>query len=182
MNVRERKLKRKIRTLQKENERLTEENTFYQKEYERLTAENIYLLMETETLKKTVAKLEGKGKKKVKIKPNTSGKKKKPGRKPGFKGTSRKKPDHVDEVIEVHLRVCPDCGNLLRKPFEITKNYIEDIPPSTATIYNHIKLLSQYYQKEYEEIREHIRKSEAVNADETNWKINGENSLDGVLQ
>jgi len=128
VNVRERKLKRKIRTLQKEIERLTEESTFYQKEierlteestfyqkeierlteestfyqkeYEGLTAENIYLLMETETLKKTVAELEEKGKKKVKIKPNTSGKKKKPGRKPGFKGTSRKKPDHTDEVIE----------------------------------------------------------------------------------
>ena len=116
MNVRERKLKRKIRTLQKEIERLTEESTFYREEYtfyreeytfyreeyERLTAENIYLLMETETLKKTVVELEEKGKKKVKIKPNKSGKKKKPGRKPGFKGTSRKKPDHTDESIEYY--------------------------------------------------------------------------------
>lgn len=252
MNVRERKLKRKIRTLQKEIERLTEENTFYREEstfyreeYERLTAENIYLLMETETLKKTVAELEEKGKKKVKIKPNTSGKKKKPGRKPGFKGTSREKPDHTDEVIEVHLPVCPECGNPLGEPFEITTHCIEDIKiPSTthvtevrtlryycthcekpvsarsgeampkcrlglnvtllaafmkyelhlplgkicknlevcfglkttpATIYNHIKLLSQYYEGEYEKIKERIRKSEAVNTDETSWRINGKN-------
>ena len=245
--MRERKFKRKIRTLQKEYERLTEENTFYQKEYERLTVENIYLLMETETLKEKVAELEEKNKKKVEIKPNTSGKKKKkkPGRKPGFKGTSRKKPDHVDEVCEVHLPACPDCGNPLGEPFEITKHYIEDIiipstthvtevntpryycthckkpvsaqsgdampkcrlglnvtllaaymkyelhlpldkirksleifsglKTTTATIYNHIKLLSEHYQGEYDKIREHIRKSEAVNADETSWRINGEN-------
>jgi transposase len=44
-----------------------------------------------------------------------------------------------------------------------------------ATIYNHIKLLSQYYEGEYEKIREHIRESEAVNADETSWRINGKN-------
>ncbi len=90
MNVRERKFKRKIRNLQKENEELTEENTFYREVYERLTAENIYLLMETETLKQNIEDLEGKkeSKKNLTIKANTSGKKKKPGRKRGFKGTS----------------------------------------------------------------------------------------------
>jgi len=244
--VREKKLKRENRNLQKENGRLTEENTFYRKEYERITAENIYLLMENETLKQNVADLEGEkeSKKNLKIKANISGKKKKPGRKRGFKGTSRKKPDHVDEVYEVTLTACPECGTPLKESTEIVTRYIEDIKPSvphvtevrthryscprckkivsaqsqdampkcrlgknvtllaahlkyelhlpldkirkslevcfgikttTATIYNHIKSLSQHYKEEYDKIRDHIKESEAVNTDETGWRINGVN-------
>jgi transposase len=244
--VRERKVKRENRKLQEENERITEENTFYREENERLTAENIYLLMETETLTLKVAELEGKGKSKKnpKIKSNTSGKKKKRGRKSGFKGTSRKKPDHVDEVCEVILTVCPECGTLLGEPTETVTRYIEDIKPSVpyvtevrahryscphckkivsaqssdampqcrlgknvtllaaylkyelhlpldkirknleicfglkttnTTIYNHIKSVSQHYKGEYDTIRDCIRESEAVNIDETGWRINGTN-------
>ena len=73
---------RENRHLQREIERLTEEITFYRDEYERLTAENIYLFMEKETLILKVAYLEGEkeSKKNLRVKPNTSGKKKKPGR------------------------------------------------------------------------------------------------------
>jgi transposase len=49
------------------------------------------------------------------------------------------------------------------------------IKTTTATIYNHIKSLSQHYQEEYDKIQDHIRESEAVNTDETGWRINGVN-------
>jgi transposase len=247
VNLRERKLVRENRNLQREIERLTEEITFYREEYERLTAENIYLFMEKETLILKVAYLEGEkeSKKNLRVKPNTSGKKKKPGRKSGFKGTSRKIPDHVDEVYEVILPACPECGTPLGDPTETVAHYVEDIRPSipyvtkintnryyclhckkivsaqssdampqcrlglrvtllaaymkyelhlpldkirknleicfglkttTATIHNHIKLLSSYYKGEYDRIRDHIRESEAVNVDETGWRINGVNN------
>jgi hypothetical protein len=68
------------------------------------------------------------------MKPNTTGKKKKPGRKSGFKGTSRKIPDHVDEVCEVHLPVCPECGTPLGKPTETVTHYIEDIKPAAPHV------------------------------------------------
>jgi transposase-like protein len=108
----------------------------YREENERLTAENIYLLMETETLTLKVAELEGKGKSKKNpiIAPNTSGKKKRPGRKPGFKGTSRKKPDHIDKCIDVTLSTCPQCGTPLKDPVEVTERTVEDVDPPKPRI------------------------------------------------
>jgi transposase len=148
VNLRERKLLRENRNLHKDNERLTKENTSYREDNERLTkentsyrednetliAENIYFLMEIETLTSQIAELEKKKSKDLNIKPNTTGKKKKPGRKPGFKGTSRKIPDHVDEVCEVHLPVCPECGTSLGEPTETVTHYIEDIKPATPHV------------------------------------------------
>ena len=260
MTLKERKLGRENRRLHKENEVLTEENTFYKERYEvlteentfykeryeTLTAENIHLWMENQTLKYGTADLKGKkSEKKVTIKPNTSGKKKKRGKKKGSKGTSRRIPDHVDEVVDIILPFCPDCGNPLGKPFEVTKRYIEDIIPSTphvtqvntgryyctcckkpvsaqshdalpkcrlglnvtflaaymkyelhlplakirknlelcfglkttaTTIYRHIKLLSEHYKGEYDRIKGYIRESEALNVDETGWRIKGVNN------
>jgi len=258
VTVREIKLKRENRNLHKENEILTEEitfykeryevlteeNTFYKERYETLTAENIHLWIENQTLKYG-AELKGKkSEKKVTIKPNTSGKKKKRGRKKGSKGTSRRIPDHVDEVVDMILFFCPDCGEPLGESFETTKRYIEEIIPSkphvtqvnthryyctcckkpvsaqsedalpkcrlglnvtflaaymkyelhlplekirknlelcfglkttATTIYRHIKLLSEHYKEEYDKIREYIRESEALNVDETGWRIKGIN-------
>jgi len=50
-----------------------------------------------------------------------------PGRKPGHKGVWRRRPDHVDERVEVPLDRCPQCGGPVYrvKPVE---QYIEDIP------------------------------------------------------
>jgi regulator of replication initiation timing len=112
-----RKLQRQNRALREELKRVTAESTFFQQEYERLKAENIYLLMENETLKQRWEDLKGKRKKKsYHIKPNTSGKKKKHGRKPGFKGTSRKRPDRTDDIIAVTFVTCPECGTALGDP------------------------------------------------------------------
>ena len=79
---------------------LTGAITFFKEEYERLTAENIHLLMEIETLKERITNSKGGKKKKTYSQtPQPSLKKKKRGRKPGSKGTSRKVPDHVDDYL-----------------------------------------------------------------------------------
>jgi transposase len=53
---------------------------------------------------------------------------KKPGRKPGHLGCYRRPPQEVDEVIEVPLPACPQCGGAVtdRQPL---RQYIEEIPP-----------------------------------------------------
>ncbi len=109
---------------------------FIFEEYERVTAENIYLLMENETLTLKVGELEGEkeSEKTLKVNPTTTRKKKKPGRKSGFKGTSMRIPDHVDEVCEVILPVCPECGTLLGAPSETVTHYVEDIKPSVPHV------------------------------------------------
>jgi transposase len=52
-----------------------------------------------------------------------------PGRKPGFRGTYRRCPPHIDQEIEVPLemKTCPDCQSPLdRRPLS---QIIEEIPP-----------------------------------------------------
>lgn len=53
---------------------------------------------------------------------------KRPGRKPGHRGTYRQVPAHIDEEVEVPLPCCPGCGGPVedRAPLE---QYIEEIPP-----------------------------------------------------
>jgi hypothetical protein len=53
---------------------------------------------------------------------------KRPGRKPGHEGVYRRRPRQVDEVVEVPLPACPQCGGKLedRKPLV---QFIEEIPP-----------------------------------------------------
>ncbi|MGD2251259.1 MAG: IS66 family transposase, partial [Candidatus Methanofastidiosia archaeon] len=89
-----------------------------------------------ETLKEKITELK-EGKKKKKIYPTTpkkSGTKKKPGRKPGFKGTSRKKPDHIDDVVEATCDACPHCGSVLGTSVEVTERYVEDITPPKSHV------------------------------------------------
>lgn len=54
--------------------------------------------------------------------------KKRPGRKPGHGGAYRRRPQHVDEEVEVPLECCPDCGGPLHNCFPLVQ-YIEEIPP-----------------------------------------------------
>jgi len=227
-----RRFERKVKRLEEENKRLTEENVFLRKK--------------VKSLEKKISELEKKRKstRKPRVKSNTSGKKKKPGRKPGFKGTSRKKPDHVDEVVDVTLSSCPHCGTPLGESYEQRERCAEDIvillprvikyiihryycshcqtsvsaapddviphcrlginvmllaafqkfelhlsyekirknlemlygiETTTATLCNAVKLISKYYKEEFEKIKDHIKKAKAVYADETGWRINGEN-------
>jgi len=61
-------------------------------------------------------------------KPRPKGRKKKPGRKAGHAGCSRRKPDRIDRTEEHRALTCPDCGHAL-KPCQGTRHRdIEDIP------------------------------------------------------
>ena len=228
-----------VRRLERQIKQLKEEN-------KRLTAENAHLRKENKSLKRKISELEKKrkSKKKPRVKANATGKKRKRGRKPGFKGTSRKKPDHVDEVVDMTLSSCPYCSAPLEESYEERERYVEDIvivqphvtkyiirryyckhcetdvsaapddviphcmlgtnvmllaafqkfelhlsydkirrnlemcfglKTTNATLCNAVKLISNYYKKEFEEINVQIKKAKAVNVDETGWKINGEN-------
>jgi transposase len=66
----------------------------------------------------------------------------------------------------------------LHLPLEKIRENLEicfGIKTTKTTIYNHIRLLSQYYTEEFEEILSQIRESDAVYADETGWRIDGVN-------
>jgi len=63
------------------------------------------------------------------LKPTAGGRKKKPGRKKGHKGSSRPRPDKVDHFKEHTLDHCPDCHSPLKESVEAYQRYTEDIPP-----------------------------------------------------
>jgi len=54
---------------------------------------------------------------------------KRPGRKRGHPGLFRRKPDHINENIEVQLCSCPHCGLTQFKDHKAIEQLIEDIPP-----------------------------------------------------
>ena len=119
--------------------RLERRVDWLEEEIKRLTVDKGFLLKENKALRREINELKKKRtSKKPRVKGNTSGKKKKRGRKPGFEGTSRKKPDHVDEVVDVTLPFCPGCGAPLEESYEKRERYVEDIaivrPPVTKYI------------------------------------------------
>lgn len=59
---------------------------------------------------------------------------KKPGRKKGHEGESRKIPDKVDEEISLKLDCCPECGEKLPESDVSRERYIEDIPEVKAIV------------------------------------------------
>jgi len=61
-------------------------------------------------------------------KSSPKGHKKKPGRKKGHPGSSRKSPEHVDRTEEHRAVQCPDCGHPLKVCQGTRHRYIEDIP------------------------------------------------------
>ena len=72
-------------------------------------------------------------------KPNTEKKrKKKPGRKKGHPGQSRKVPDRIDRQQEHPLETCPHCQNHLKEPTKTRKRYIEDMPQTEPVVTEHI--------------------------------------------
>ncbi len=52
---------------------------------------------------------------------------KRPGRKPGHAPCYRQRPDHIDETIEVPLRLCPQCGGPV-EALELVEQFIEELP------------------------------------------------------
>jgi len=74
----------------------------------------------------------------VYLKPNQEKKrKKKPGRKKGHPGKSRKIPDHSDEYKEHKLETCPFCQTPLHKSVKTRKRYIEDLPVIKPAVTEH---------------------------------------------
>ena len=65
---------------------------------------------------------------------------KRPGRKRGHPGAFRRKPDHIDEDIEVQLCSCPHCGGTQFKDQHTLEQLIEDIPP----VRPHVTRLTTY--------------------------------------
>jgi hypothetical protein len=57
-----------------------------------------------------------------------------PGRPPGHPGASRKKPEHVDQTIDVPLECCPQCGGPLHG-IETIEQCIEELPPIRPLVY-----------------------------------------------
>lgn len=57
-----------------------------------------------------------------------------PGRAAGHPGFSRKKPDHIDQTIDVPLEHCPNCGGLLHD-IETVEQFIDELPPIRPTVY-----------------------------------------------
>lgn len=65
---------------------------------------------------------------------------KKRGAPKGHPGTTRKKPDHVDKHVDVHLAECPECGGKhLKRCQRFEDHYQEDIvlPPVQVTRFRH---------------------------------------------
>jgi hypothetical protein len=54
---------------------------------------------------------------------------KKPGRKPGHKGSCRNRPEQVDRQVEVKLQGCPHCGGDRFAQVQSRTQWIEEIPP-----------------------------------------------------
>lgn len=73
------------------------------------------------------------------LKPNQEKKrKKKPGRKKGHPGKSRKIPGHIDEQSEHRLKTCPHCHTPLQKSIKSRKRYIEDLPQVQPVVTEHL--------------------------------------------
>jgi len=107
---------------------LREENRSLRAELEKLRRENEKLREEQAKLNdriESVVAATGWYKPPVK----KDGKKKRSGRKTGHKGTGRPRPDHVDKIVPVTLKVCPDCDTPLGEPSTSRSRFVYDLPP-----------------------------------------------------
>jgi transposase len=57
-----------------------------------------------------------------------------PGRAAGHPGARRKKPEHIDQTIDVPLERCPRCGGPLHE-METVEQFIDELPPIRPTVY-----------------------------------------------
>ncbi|MCK5554830.1 MAG: IS66 family transposase, partial [Alphaproteobacteria bacterium] len=55
---------------------------------------------------------------------------KRPGRKKGHEGITRRAPEDIDEIIDETLHECPDCHNELGKAIDVEEQIQEDIIPA----------------------------------------------------
>ena len=84
---------------------------------------------------------------------------KKRGAPKGHPGTTRKKPDHVDKHVDVHVDECPECGGKhLKRCQRFEDHYQEDIvlPPVQVTRFRH----HFYYCRDCKEVVHGVGKGE----------------------
>jgi len=73
----------------------------------------------------------------VYLKPGHGKGKKRPGRKKGHQGASRRKPEKVDHYKQHTLDRCPQCHTPLKGPIKTYQRYIEDIPSIEPEVTEH---------------------------------------------
>jgi len=70
----------------------------------------------------------------VYLKPTSSSRKKRPGRKEGHSGARRYRPDRIDQRREHHLTCCPHCHGKVKRCNRTRTRYIEDIPENIQPV------------------------------------------------
>lgn len=116
-----------IAQLQKEVRELREQLGQALQRAERAEDENARLKQRLQELEREAARQAApfRRRERKKVQPDQ---KKRPGRKPGHAGASRRVPDRVDEEIVVPLEGCPHCRGPLENRAPLMQ-YIEDLPP-----------------------------------------------------
>jgi len=115
--------------LRQENIELRKENELLRERCTRLEAMVESLVRRVEELEKQLANRTPPDKPDPPrfVKPGKKGRKKKPGRRKGHRGVSRRKSDEPDEKVDLRMTACPDCGGMLGAPFDVREHTQEDI-------------------------------------------------------
>jgi transposase len=132
------RLKKELSELKEENKQLREEN----KQLHELKEENRQLREDMASLKTTVSAVVARGigaKKDTSSSNHNDNKNRKPGRKNGHEGKSRKKPKHIDARIELDQPACPKCGGALSEnTTDEYKRIVEDIVPARLVVTEYV--------------------------------------------
>ena len=115
--------------LRQENIELRKENALLRERCSRLEAMVESLVKRVEELEKKLAEKRPPEKPDPPpfVKPGKKRRGKKPGRRKGHKGSSRKKAAEPDEEVNLYLNTCPGCGGALGAPFDVREHTQEDI-------------------------------------------------------
>ncbi len=122
-----------IKELRAEIKRLNKRIAQLEDENRQLRQENRQLRDELDKAQRQMARQAGpfRREEQKKIPPDEQ---KRPGRKPGHRGSCRKEPDHIDETIELPLDNCPKCSGPVTN-IERIEQIIEEIPPVRPRVY-----------------------------------------------
>jgi len=131
------RIQRQVKQLDARNRRLEKKNMQLQAENEHLREQIYSLKLQIEEYRQKIFK-KNKGKSDEEDKPPQIPKKR--GAPHGHPGTTRQKPDRVDEHVDVYLKQCPECGSKqLKRCQRYEDHYQEDIviPEARVTRFRH---------------------------------------------
>lgn len=120
--------------IEEENKTLKKEIKNWEKKYQELEIEKNKLRREKDTYKSQLFKRNSKSRTDQKEKKDEAVfpydiPKKKRGAQVGHKGTSRTKPDSIDQIKKAHLTNCPGCSRKLNRSNNFYTHTVTDIPP-----------------------------------------------------